>query len=256
MKNSLTVFTLLLLLISSGCNTENDLATPISQDQIEPENEISEIELLEKETGITLFKKDLVLTDETGKHQVIMRVAAREKVMVESYLTAFSFSITPTFNPVTQVNEGTQQGGQEGQFSTSGESDLEGIFTEFITIELTDGATGFSTNVILMDKSLKNAPNARNGFPEQATHISGKWPEIFKCWTTNSIGYDLDRKSRWYSGWSSTTFCNYNNSSVCKAYWEQPGFTEQWTWIDGPYKVRAVVDYNNYWDYSFEFTNL
>ena len=258
MKNQLIIFALSLLLLSSiSCNTENDVATPINQNQIEPESEISEIELLEKETGITLFKKDLVLTDETGKHEVIMRVAAREKEMVENYLTVFSFSITPTFNLITQVDGGTQQEEHESQFSTSSKSDPEGIFTEFISMELTNGATGFGTNVTLMDKSLRNAPNARNGFPSQATHISGKWPEIFKCTTyTNIIGYDFDRKSRWYSGWSSTTFCNYNNNSICRAYWEQPGSTQQWTWIDGPYRVRAVVDYYNYWDYSFEFTNL
>lgn len=115
---------------------------------------------------------------------------------------------------------------------------------------------GIRTHVNVIDKSLNNQRTEANGWANQATHISGTWPELFKCQTfSQSVGYKFEGKSRWYSGWSTRKFCNYNISTNCETYWEQPGSSEQWTWIDGPYKVQVVVDYNYYWNYSFEFIN-
>lgn len=61
-------------------------------------------------------------------------------------------------------------------------------------------------------------------------------------------------KSRWYSGWSTRTFCSMYYPNPCQSYWRESGQYQR-LWIDGPYKVRVTFDYYNVSDFSFRFIN-
>lgn len=93
-----------------------------------------------------------------------------------------------------------------------------------------------------------------NGFPYDVTYYSGTWPEEFECTSYGSIGYKLMGKSRWYSGWSTRTFCSMYYPNPCQSYWRESGQYQR-LWIDGPYKVRVTFDYYNVSDFSFRFIN-
>lgn len=57
--------------------------------------EQSEIALIEKEMGISFFKKDITLIDESGKNEVIVRIASKEEEVLREYLALYSLSISP-----------------------------------------------------------------------------------------------------------------------------------------------------------------
>lgn len=242
---------LALTLIAVSCNQDEELRPSEDRNQ-----RMSEIALLEKEYGITFYKKDLILVDETGRNVVTMQIAAKHEAMVKAYLDTYGFSISPIYEEKhkTPRPDATEQVPIEK--NQEEQTDLDGIFTEVISKQLEEGVIGLRTTLTLKNRSLRGGRVAApDDFPNSATHYntSGNWPEIFKMYASSTVGYKFMGKSRWYSGWSTRTFCDYYSPTVCASYWEHGG--EQWTAVDGPYDVRATVYYHYYWDYSFEWVN-
>jgi hypothetical protein len=238
-------FVLLVLAFTSCIQDES-----VNKTLNEPES-ISEIELMEKETGVVFYKEDIKLAH--GSNEVVIRVASKDETMLKNYLKDFEFSITPLFaKDINFSKQSTNRSEQAGE--TSSEIITDGIFTEFISQKLDDGVVGFRTNVKVLNEDLKNGRISANGYPNQAIHTSGNWPELFEIFAYQTVRYDFDGKTKWYSGWSSRTFCQWANLANCQSYWEQPSHNV--IYIDGPYRVRAVVDYYNFVDYSFQFINL
>lgn len=216
----------------------------------------SQIEQQEKQSGVTFYKREIQVFDESKKSSVVMMVAAVNPDLVESYIREYNFTITPTYD-VNETKPERSKVSEEGQVETSSPSDLEGVFTEFTKVSLQDGVTGFRTNAVLKNREIANGrTKIASDFPSSATHYnnSGNWPERFKMFAYQTVGWKFHGKSKWYSGWSTRTFCDWYDDTDCADYWEQA--SEKWIYIDGPWDVKATVYYFSYTDYSFEWNNF
>lgn len=257
MKNILRAFTWLVTvgILMVSCDTTNEL-TPVSTVD---ENQ-SEIALIEKETGVTLFKQDLNLADESGKNKVVLRVAHKDKQMLENYLEAFSFSISPVLKKDVSRSSSAQAGGLSEGAEEKVTTNLDGIITEFMSTTLEPNVAGFSMRVKFNEKYSKNGrANAYGGYPNETTVTSGTWPELCRVDVYGrSIAYKFHGKTKWYSGWSSRYFCVDSNPSDCRWDWTQSAISTATINVDGPWKVRATVGYdaNFQGDWSVTFINL
>src|SRR5690606_13804648 len=117
--------------VIAGCHQDEEFRPPESQDR-----GLSEIALLEKELGITFYKKDLDLVDETGRNKVTLQIAGKTKAMVDAYLEVYDFSISPILRnkkyelkSATATQSPVENGVKE-------EPDIDGIFTEVISRQL------------------------------------------------------------------------------------------------------------------------
>jgi len=232
-----------------------DQSEELNPSQNQNEN-VSEISLLERETGITFFKQDIKLTDEGGKNTVTMRVAGKSESMVKAYLETYKFSISAIYESGDYRKNSNKTKPIPFDDGVREEQSTDGLFTEFISKQLVNGVIGFKTNAILKNRSLTNGRTAvASDFPNAVTHYnnSGNWPEIFKMYAYQTVGYKFMGKTNWASGWSTRTFCNYFNNTDCFSYWEHA--SEKWINVDGPRDVRATVYFNNYTDYSFQWVN-
>lgn len=247
-KIKMAGWAILVALLIAGCHQDEELQPLESSDKNQ-----SEIALLEKELGITFYKKDLKLIDETGRNVVTLQIAGKDKAMVDAYLEMYEFSVSPIFRNQYESSDAAKQSPVDN--GAAEKTNIDGIFTEVISKQLDKNVIGLRTTLTLKNRSLQGRVAAPGDFPSSATHYntSGNWPEIFKMYASSTVGYQFMGKSRWYSGWSTRTFCDYYNPSVCATYWEHGG--EQWTSVDGPYDVRVTVYYFQYWDYSFEWIN-
>lgn len=171
-------FVLLVLAFTSCIQDES-----VNKTLNEPES-ISEIELMEKETGVIFYKEDITLAH--GSNEVVLRVASKDETMLRNYLKDFEFSITPLFtediNLSKQSTVGAKQVGE-----TSAEIITDGIFTELVYQKLDDGVVGFRTNVRVLNEDLKNGRISANGYPYQAVHISMEWPELFEIFAYQTV---------------------------------------------------------------------
>lgn len=251
MKKLLIPFLFLFTFFS--CNRE-DLQPSIKNETTVIEEQ-SEIALIEKEIGISFFKKDITLIDESGKNEVVMRIASKEEEVLREYLELYNLSISPVYAKDYEKVEPSQT------LSTESENDyqeelaqpnIDGILSELISQKLDKDVIGVNIHVKL--NILENGRVTGNGFPYDVTYYSGTWPEEFECTSYGSIGYKLMGKSRWYSGWSTRTFCSMYYPNPCQSYWRESG-QHQRLWIDGPYKVRVTFDYYSVSDFSFRFIN-
>lgn len=225
----------------SSCNPEENLK-PSATDE-----NLTEIELMEK-SGINLFKTELTVTDEPGENKILLRIASRSEEVLNNYLKIYQFSISPVKGKLYNKRESSPYATDEPGDKGYNDIDMSAVITEVAREHLRPDVTGFILNAKVVDKAFANGRSMANGYPNRAYHESGNWPETFKIFGYQTIRYEFDGKSRWYSGWSSRTFCEYYDPSDCRGFWEQP--SENWINVDGPYRVRAVVDFFNYTDYS------
>jgi hypothetical protein len=186
--------------------------TSCQQDSVQPNQEPeSEIELLEKEFGVTFFTQDVTLVDAGGSNEMVLRVAALEKGLVEEFLKSREMSIIPVFEKggkVTQIND------SYSDESDNDELDLSRvIIVDVVSQTLDKGVIGLGVhNKINPNYSL--APNARSKYLNpDVWHDSMTWPEEFYLQAYNQVYWKLQRKTRWWSGWSTVigpfTWCCY-----------------------------------------------
>lgn len=254
-RNLVTILGFALFVFS--CNSEQEL--PVSlQEENEPEN-ISEIALLEEELGITLFKRDFILTDESNDNQVILRVAGVEEDILESYLNSVTFSMNPVYlnDYPFLVRESKEEFVLPEERQT--DQDFSGIITEFVSQTLKDDVIGIRLNVAVREGN----ENSRINYNFTATHTSDVWPYLATVQTyANSleIKYHFDAKERWYKSWYTGYLetCKYNGNaapdlSQCSHWWTQPANSSNTFWVDGPYKSRVNVSYWNSGSYSVTY---
>jgi hypothetical protein len=237
-----------------SCDHNNDLAP----DPTDGENQ-SEIAVIEREAGITLFKKDLTLTDEAGRNKVVLRVAHKDEQILKSYLEVVSFAISPVFKKnVSRISAGPT-GNVIENTDHKATTNLDGIITEFISKSLEPSVAGFSLRVKFKDNPMNGRSSAYGGFPNETTVTSDTWPELCKVEVFGrSIAYKFHGKTKWYSGWSSRTFCLDADPYICNSDWTQSAISTATINVDGPWKVRATIGYdaNFQGDWAITFINL
>lgn len=259
MKNNFSTLTKIFTIpfLAFSCNSDQELPAPTVQTN-EFEN-ISEIALLEKELGITLSKRDFILTDETGDNQVTLRVAAKEKEELENYLNSVNLSMEPVFaHEYSYIRTGKNNTDSKVEEVDKSSSGFSGIITEFVDEKFGDDVIGVRLNVEIKAQS----NNSRINYALYTEHTSGNWPYLAKIKTFTTyepIGYRLETKSRWYKSWNFASMCKYNGTNgldpnQCQSFWEQYANNENTFWVDGPYRVKIPVSYWTSGSYSIEFT--
>lgn len=239
---------LLMIIIVFGCQNENQLDVYDNHHE-----QLSDIESIEMEYGITFSKQDLQLFDESGKNYVTIRFAHQDKSVLDEYLALVTYKITPIYE-INQSKDFTiDKPLNTDQTPLENDVNLNGIFTEFINLNLEKGVIGIKTDVIPNDGQIASSRVQANGYLYQQTHTSMNWPDLCNVWTNNTVRYKFTGQTAWWSGWSTRTFCNYDEPSICYTDWIQPAVTEYRTNVDGPYKVRLVIDFDCYCHYSWTF---
>ncbi len=89
-KKILHLGVLSMLSISLLTNCQNNDKSVLEVQEEEPK---TEIEALEKEYGLTYFKKDLTLKDEKGLNEIKIRLGSQNKLALENYLSNHKISL-------------------------------------------------------------------------------------------------------------------------------------------------------------------
>lgn len=239
------------MLICIGCEPGPEIAQLDTKDG-DPHQNLTEIEVMEIENGVPFYKEQLTLMDSSGKNKVIMLVASKNEDLLKDYLSVVKYTIEPTFKKITkQLDQPSPSFDEE-----AGTTSYDGIITEFISQELEKGAVGFRTHVKFDKEGIMDGARFKGyDYANQQIHVSMNWPEVFLIYAHFTVGYKLESKenSCCFQKWKLKQFCDWDAPLTCNTYWTQYGGTYRYVWIDGPYKTRAIVDYDNFTDYSFEF---
>lgn len=214
---------------------------------------------METQTGLSFFKEDIIL--KSGKQSVIFRVASLNEDVLKDYLSAYEFSLEQlTFADMKKrvhtppVGEDLQTDYINEKVDYSKETiDKTAIFTETVLLNQDIKNLGFRINHVPKNSNAR----LKSTWPDwtyTAYHESQTWPEWFVISShSGQIAYEIDRKNRWYMGYYTGNYCEYEYPYACKSYWDQENYTERTFWVDGPYKCRAKVGYHSYAHYSFEW---
>lgn len=233
------------------------------------EESMSVIEQIEKEEGVKFFKKDVTLTDESGKNKIVMRFATLKEDALNAYLATAHYEIIPRFvaseskNTNPQITASLPERRNEEYLSL----ERERIVTEVISKSFENGVIGFAIRVT--KKSTKNArPSYTYNYSETHT-CDTNWPEELKITVFANAGcnesrvlFGIDYKNNWASGWYSLDNKPWDNYSVGADYgiynWmpcEHPNHNGHFTKnVDGPYRVRFNMQHN--YNYDFEWVQL
>jgi hypothetical protein len=229
-----------LLLVSFSCQDE------AIKELKNPDENKSQITLIEEKFGVTLAKEDITITDATGQNKITIRVAALDKDRLDEYINSRRFTITPIYNrtenkPLKLAPTLTEPA--ESTFNDKKESLNEMILTEMVSQELKEGVKGIG---------FRNEYNSEytpaNGrvkyINNNVRYYSPKWPEVLSVQAYNQVTFRIQRQTRWYSGWSTIfgfeTWCCYNYSDFD---------------IDGPWYVRLEISFDYQSDFYFEWFN-
>jgi hypothetical protein len=226
---------LILILIAFGCQNDEK---PSDRSSAKDETE-SEITLVERELGIQLHFRDLVLTDEGGENKITLRVASTNESMLNEYLRYRTFSIEPIFQKEETDGSIDLRNAPKvlnNSAKLAGDFDAT-VITEVINQDLKSGVRG----VRLHNKyntEYKADKSGRTKYYFLTTHTSNNWPSYLNYQSFSYTQMQMDYKQKWYSSW----FPVYGPESwCCYDFYEFH--------VDGPYRVRIWVEYNFESDY-------
>ncbi|QIP17144.1 hypothetical protein G8759_33160 [Spirosoma aureum] len=220
------IFSLCLGTLVTSCDkqVDKDLKPTSSEKDFQ-----SEVEQLEKQTGVKYFKKDVILRDNDNNNEVVMRFASTDESVLSNYLQNTNLTLEPVFAKSVQKTESVSS--KLG--STSKYESQAAISVEAISIKLQKGAIGY----ILAAKTnslRKGDKNTRPAWLSQHFEmISPVWPESFSIniKTADAVQLGWDCKDRWYTGWYN---CDGGYRMLAGPSWFSQG-------VDGPYKVKVHV---------------
>jgi hypothetical protein len=235
-----------------GCSDEIEFTSNDVEQQREESSQSSEIELIELEFDVTLFKKDLVLKSPDGS-EVVLRVASPEREILDNLLASYDFNMTPMFHSKPEVKEAINIRDEDlGDNEPDAVRELRAIYTEVISQSLSDQYNGFKIDF----DYLENA-NGRLLFNLDLELISPTWPEFFVIQPGNEeVNIRFTKKKRWYSsGWQQHNVCHPipNGGGVidCPPTWTAPANFDMAFDIDGPWKFTALILYDTPGSFSY-----
>ncbi len=268
-----------------GCSRTDQLPAPSAShaNQTDSEGVISQIE---KESNITLFKKDITFRDVSGKNVVVIRFASDEKQELDNYLNNLDIKVTPVYSKATspkiEVSKVLEGSGRKVEMKSQ---DKLGVISETMSVSLEKNAKGFRMDVLSKEINESTSKNARKAdfipnynYYYSATHVTpSTWPEILRMYvhyypnpwpsgTTESgngcarINYTIDYKWRWYSSWERQIFGGfpediYQQSCDANILAPAPSTSVRDFNIDGPRQVGVNVRFYYGGSYSVEYIN-
>lgn len=195
---------------------------------------------LQKELGVKLTAKEIVVTDASGKNKATIRLIGESEAAIKSYLEHVEYSIIPVYD--RKEYAGATQLKARTKSETQSKGSASSIYTETVSSALADGVLGFKIRVRSLD--VKSSLNARPAYAQYATHVSPNWCEAaYVQNNTNccNVSWNLRVKSSWSSSW----ILYFQYSTVA------PG-TAQSYYYDN-YRAEIGVDYDVNGDYTYWF---
>lgn len=249
-----------------GCSTP-DVSSPSVDKSPEREEPFqSEISLLEKEMGVSYFKKDVVIHDKSGKNSITMRFASLSNEVLNNYLTSVKYEIVPTDGKKSTTNN-QQSNSPETSDAPAPTTFKSDIITEIVSKNLQKGIAGYYVTVMP-----SNHPSARttDDGPYSTSHMSEDWPERMHFTLNAPTNYINDRADFYvrikngglFSTWQSIpqldrispapagmvtnhVYLNYTTANI------------DWVYnVDGPKKVELFVNFTRIGGYSYWFQQL
>ena len=237
------------LIFSIGCNNNN-------QPDVSPVNSVaqtqteftSEIDLMEKQEGVTFFKKDVWIKDETGKDQVLMRFASVNKDLLDTYLEENHYTLLPISGTISNQHSIDVKPTNN---STNLSTIKQMVITEVVGIK---SPSAIKEYVIHVERKSDNTKNKKNGrvsitYSSFTIHVSMNWPTYCRVYATQPIRHSMRVKDRWMNSWSAPSALLEHSST--NTYYEYKYKIDEW-W-DGPWRARLEVDYNNSSNYDVYF---
>ena len=254
------MLTLALLGASSySCTKEapTDVVMPkgtVAANSPEPE---SVIDLMEKEEGIVYYKKDLTLTDPTGKSTVVVRIASKDKEVFDNAIANYDYGIVVMKEQASQdkaiTPNATVTDLQNTAYSESRNTKTS-IIIDAISVKLEEGALRYGMsikpNAAYLEKS-KNAKLGSNTIPHIDCYelASPVWTGGVQITVYNqgnagtSVKFNVDYKWKWWNNWNTgvtwTDLIIPSNVFIPLDKWLydlRPGGIK--------WKLRARVDFN------------
>jgi hypothetical protein len=171
------------------------------------EESLSVIDQMEKEEGVTFFKRDILFKDAKSGSEILMRFASKKRDEFEYYMTNFDYTVEPVFagkeeELVAMPIELKNRGGQLfPDLSRSG-----GLITEPLRMILKDGAVGY--HIYVKRKVESSSPKAKIAYQDLFwQHVSDKNPKTWKVrvdhnsGVVNTVNVGLEYRYHWYSSW-------------------------------------------------------
>jgi hypothetical protein len=231
------------LIFSISCNNNNQPdVSPVSS--VAKTEYTSEIDQMEKEEGVTFFKKDVLLKSKDGKSEVLMRFASKSQAALNAYLLDYNYTIKSMYDSDKSIRPTSEVKLTDNSSNTTPSvgSDFS-VITEPISKKLAKNAIGYRLSVNLKEEAMAKLKNSRVASTSTNVHVSGVWPEETKISLLsgqNSVEYVIDKKQYWYYSW--TLMFGWFTLSGANA--------QRSHWLDGnqayglsPWKVRVVVAY-------------
>jgi hypothetical protein len=235
MKNSYKILMigLSMVLCLGACNKQDD---PITQQTVAQQNAPkTEIEAVEIEEGITLFKQDLRLSSADGQSEVVLRLACADKQRLDMDLAMYKYSISTNTAPKTEKSIATSAEDRPGArttppaaTNTTTQTPVSKIYIEPISVKLASGVQGYSLNVTPRADFAEKAKTARWPVSQwgayQHDHISPVWTGQVFIETTNpnpswKIQFGLFMKLNWTSTWTNVWTEVYGPQGIQWADW-------------------------------------
>ncbi|WP_428667522.1 hypothetical protein [Runella sp.] len=262
-----TMGAILLTALMISCNQpkETEVSPTTAKRGEEP---LSVIDQMEKEEGVKFFKKDVTITDESGKNKVVMRFATLKEDALSAYLATHHYEIIPRFkaskaeSTISQITNPLDEKKNKEFLNV----ERERIVTEVISKQLEKDVIGYAVKVTI--GSIKNAKTLYN-YAYSETHTTpDNWPEELIITVFGKVGcaeshvlYGIDYKNNWASSWYSLDGKPWDNYWVGADYgiynWlpcEHPNHNGTRTHnVDGPYRVRFNIQHDG--NYTYQWVN-
>ena len=242
-------------ILAVSCSQDEQNVEPATSDQ-----EIGEIARIEKETGITLFKR--VITFENGNNKATLLIATKSEEIFKNIVENFDVVIKPVYSRDMPANIGKAKsnGAIENGVEPNNENTGEEILTEFEFIQTETNVIGFTTSYHL--KTKEDASGGRvalTGYDYYITSTSDNWPTYFwVSFPSQGGGLNFNAKWKWYNGWVTYTVCIESSTyglGVGDCYQEHnlPGVSSYTLNVDGPWRVKTIIGYYNAQDFTWGY---
>ena len=241
MKNSipLVLCSMLLALFTISCNDASEEVVSAV-----PDTKLSEIDLLEKEMGVSLFKAEITLTDDANTNTLTLKVASQDEGELNRYLSNNDFSIEPVYSieQPQQLTAGSQV--DQGQKTVVDPSNR--IYSEVLDQSMAPGVIGYRIHI--RKNTRATGRTHANGYTYRLTLISGDWPTYFGLNSLVNTGVSFWVQLPGEVPFDSAEICN-EFTDYCDFYHTNLGFNLYA--LQGYRKAQAFVDYNDIADLVF-----
>lgn len=229
----------LLLLLGLFMFSCKDSLKTVVDTQKEDKSMISTLE----QSGVKLFKKEVVVFDESKTNSITLLVATRNNLELEKHFAKIKMSLTLD----EEISESNVSNTNRPQLELLNKTE-DGIFTEVVSKKFINNPKSYTIHFKLKDSNArKNSQLA--GYTQSdwfTSSIGDNWARVtrsdmLQTVDDNSVNYEILKKANWYNG---------SYSLVISGYLYQGGNPSYAQANDNNAHRWGIRVRHNYWNYS------